>query len=152
MFPSERTVTVSTGHGKNAARHIDAWLNQTIYKKTANNPIVPLEQLHVWYRTIAPPKPQNHLQPEIAAAGFDEIVAGYTPDEARYEAQRCLSCGNCFECDGCFGACPENAIIKLGAGNRYKYDYELCTGCGVCYEQCPSYAIDMILEPEATVR
>jgi formate dehydrogenase (NADP+) beta subunit len=148
MVPSERTVTIATGHGKKAARHIDAWLGAKTYRKSPNNPVIPIEQLHVWYQTLAPPKPQNHLQPEIAAAGFDEIVAGYSAQEARYEAQRCLSCGNCFECDGCFGACPEDAVIKLGAGKRYKYDYDLCTGCGVCYEQCPSHAIDLIPEPE----
>lgn len=149
MVPSERTVTIATGHGKKAARNIDAWLNQTIYQKAANNPPIPVEKLHVWYRTLAPPKNQPHLQPEIAAAGFDEIVAGYSADEAQYEAQRCLSCGNCFECDGCFGACPEHAIEKLGKGKRYKFDYALCTGCGVCYEQCPCHAIELIPEAEA---
>jgi NADPH-dependent glutamate synthase beta subunit-like oxidoreductase len=148
MVPSERTVTIATGHGKKAARHIDAWLGEKIYQKAASSPLVGIEKLHVWYQTIAPPKPQNHLQPEIAAAGFDEIVAGYSADEAQYEAHRCLSCGNCFECDGCFGACPEEAVIKLGKGRRYKYDYDLCTGCGVCYEQCPCHAIELIPEPE----
>ena len=151
MVPSERTVTVATGHGKKAARNIDAWLNLAQYEKPVSNPLVTAEKLHVWYQTFAPPKPQPHLPPEVAAVGFDEIVAGYTEDEARYEAQRCLSCGNCFECDGCYGACPERAVIKLGHGNRYKYDYELCTGCGVCYEQCPSHAIDLVAEPATTV-
>lgn len=146
MVPSERTVTIATGHGKKAARNIDAWLRAETYQKPANNALVTFEKLHVWYRTDAPPKPQNHLQPEIAAVGFDEIVAGYTADEAQYEAQRCLSCGNCFECDGCFGACPEDAIIKLGKGNRYQYDYDICTGCGTCYEQCPCHAIEMVAE------
>lgn len=149
MVPSTRTVTIATGHGKKAARNIDAWLMQTVYQKAANNPLIPVEKLHVWYRTDAPPKTQPHLQPEIAAAGFDEIVAGYSADEAQYEAQRCLSCGNCFECDGCFGACPEHAIEKLGKGKRYKFDYALCTGCGVCYEQCPCHAIELIPEAEA---
>ncbi len=149
MVPSERSVTIATGHGKKAARNIDAWLNnQKTYEKAPNNPLVQIEQLHVWYRTSAPPKPQSHLEPEVAAAGFDEIVAGYTPEEVQYEAQRCLSCGNCFECDGCYGACPEDAIIKLGTGKRYKFNYSLCTGCGTCYEQCPCHAIDMIPEPE----
>ena len=60
---------------------------------------------------------------------------------------RNLSCGNCFECDGCYGACPEDAILKLGPGMRYRFDYDACTGCGVCFEQCPCYAIDMIPEP-----
>lgn len=143
MVPSERTVTIATGHGKKAARSIDAWLGGGRYEKTPNNPLVQIEKLHVWYRTFAPPKPQTHLAPDEAAASFDEIVAGYTPKEAQYESQRCLSCGNCFECDGCFGACPEDAIIKLGKGKRYEYNYELCTGCGVCAEQCPCHAIGM---------
>ncbi len=37
-------------------------------------------------------------------------------------------------------------MIKLGKGNRYKYDYAKCTGCGTCYEQCPVHAIEMIPE------
>ena len=37
-----------------------------------------------------------------------------------FEARRCLSCGNCIECDGCLGACPEDAVIKLGPGLRYQ--------------------------------
>ena len=146
MVPSERTVTIATGHGKKAARNIDAWLRGTSLEKAPNNPLVQIDRLHVWYRTMAPPKPQPHLEPDQAAASFDEIVAGYSPDEAKYEAQRCLSCGNCFECDGCFGACPENAIIKLGKGKRYKFNYNLCTGCGTCFEQCPCHAIDMVVE------
>ena len=73
-----------------------------------------------------------------AIKSFDEIIAGLDEPAAKFEAQRCLSCGNCFECDGCFGACPEDAIIKLGKGNRYKYNYDACTGCAVCFEQCPA--------------
>jgi NADPH-dependent glutamate synthase beta subunit-like oxidoreductase len=149
MVPSERTVTIATGHGKKAARNIDAWLNRGVYEKPPNNPLIPVEKLHVWYRTDAPPKPQSHLEPEVAAETFEEIVAGYSAEEAQYEAQRCLSCGNCFECDGCFGACPEGAIIKLGKGKRYKFNYNLCTGCRVCFEQCPCHAIDMIAETQA---
>jgi Pyruvate/2-oxoacid:ferredoxin oxidoreductase delta subunit len=101
----------------------------------------------MWYKTDAPQKEQDRLLPEIAVKSFDEVIAGLPESEARYEAQRCLSCGNCFECDGCFGACPEDAIIKLGPGNRYKFDYDACTGCGVCFEQCPCHAIEMIPEP-----
>ena len=78
---------------------------------------------------------------------FEEVLGGLDESTARYEARRCLSCGNCFECDGCYGACPEDAIIKLGPGNRYKFDYDRCTGCATCYEQCPVNAIGMIKEP-----
>ena len=109
------------------------------------------DKLHVWFRTEAEAKQQPHIDPDIAVSGFEEIVAGLNVDEATFEAQRCLSCGNCFECDGCFGACPENAIVKLGPGKRYKFKYNLCTGCGVCYEQCPCHAIDMVAEPEVAI-
>lgn len=149
MVPSERTVTIATGHGKKAARNIDAWLNKTRYIKKPNNEVVKFNQLHIWYKTDAPPKPQSHIIAEKAIENFDEIVAGYTDKEAQFEAQRCLSCGNCFECDGCYGACPEDAIIKLGKGNKYEYDYNKCTGCEVCAEQCPIHAIDLVLELDA---
>lgn len=148
MVPSERSVTIATGHGKKAARNIHAWLEGSVFQKKSNNAVVHIEQLQVWFRTQAPPKQQAHLEPQKATAGFDEIVGGLSEVEAHYEAQRCLSCGNCFECDGCYGACPEGAIIKLGKGNRYQFDYALCTGCGVCAEQCPCHAIEMIHEFE----
>jgi NADPH-dependent glutamate synthase beta subunit-like oxidoreductase len=147
MVPSQRTVSIATGHGKKAARNIDAWLRSSEYQKQVSNPLVTIDQLHVWYRTKADPTSQPHIEPEAAVASFDEIVAGLSDEDARYEAQRCLSCGNCFECDGCFAACPQHAITKLGRGLRYEFNYKLCTGCGVCYEQCPSHAIDIVAEP-----
>lgn len=146
MVPSERTVTIATGHGKKAARNIDAWLRNTTYEKPANNPLVTIEKLQIWFKTNAEAKAQQHLEIEKAVETFDEIVAGYTTEEAVYEAQRCLSCGNCFECDSCYGACPEGAISKNGKGDGYTINYDLCTGCGVCAEQCPCHALDMVLE------
>ena len=60
---------------------------------------------------------------------------------------RCPSCGNCFECDNCYGVCPDNAVIKLGPGNRFKFNYDFCKGCGICAQECPCGAIAMM--PEA---
>lgn len=147
MVPSERTVTVAVGHGKKAARYIDGYLRQKSYVPAPKHPVVGHERLHVWYQTFAPQREQTHLPAELATKGFAEVVAGLTETEAQYEAQRCLSCGNCFECDGCYGACPEDAVIKLGPGKRYKFNYDACTGCAVCFEQCPVHAIEMIPEP-----
>lgn len=146
MVPSERTVTIATGHGKKAARNIDAWLRHAEFQKLANNPLVKIDQLQIWFKTNAQAKEQQHLDLEKAVETFDEIVGGYTKEEAIYEAQRCLSCGNCFECDSCFGACPENAISKNGTGKGYTINYDLCTGCGVCVEQCPCHAMDLVTE------
>lgn len=144
MVPCERTATVAIGHGKKAARHIDAWLRQQEYKKPSKSPIVEFEKLHIWYQTDAPRSSQPHLATESRTASFDEVVSGLNEEQALFEARRCFSCGNCFECDGCYGACPDHAIEKLGPGRRYRYNYDLCTGCGVCFEQCPCHAIEMV--------
>ena len=90
--------------------------------------------------------------PEERISDFGEVVGGLSAREAVYEAGRCLSCGNCFECDGCLGACPEDAVIKLGVGHRYRFDYDRCTGCGVCFEQCPVHAIEMIAGAASEMR
>jgi Pyruvate/2-oxoacid:ferredoxin oxidoreductase delta subunit len=83
--------------------------------------------------------------------GFDEVIAGISERAARYEARRCLSCGTCYECDNCFAACPQGAVIKLGPGLRYRFDYDQCTGCATCFEQCPCHAIEMMPEPEGAL-
>ncbi len=147
MVPSDRTVTIGVGHGKKAARNIDAWLRGEAYVSPPKHDLATFDKLHVWYYTDAAQRPQGHLDIKGRQSSFEEVVAGLTAKEALYEAKRCLSCGNCYECDGCFGACPEDAIIKLGPGKRYRYNYDLCTGCAVCFEQCPCHAIEMIPEP-----
>ncbi|MCP5419300.1 MAG: NAD(P)-binding protein [Gammaproteobacteria bacterium] len=149
MVPSERTVTIGVGHGKKAARHIDAYLQGTQYEKPPKHDLVTFDKLHVWYFTDAAQRPQNHLDIGQRKMGFKEVVGGLSQKEASFEAKRCLSCGNCYECDGCYGSCPEDAVIKLGPGNRYRFDYELCTGCAVCFEQCPCHAIELVPEPES---
>jgi NADPH-dependent glutamate synthase beta subunit-like oxidoreductase len=160
MVPAERTVTVGVGHGKKAARHIDAWLRaaegndagpgsasqEPQAAPAAKHDLASFGMLNLWYFGDAARRQQPQSVPEQRVTGFGEVVGGLTEAEARYEAARCLSCGNCFECDGCLGACPEDAVIKLGPGNRYRFDYDRCTGCGTCYEQCPVHAIEMIPE------
>jgi len=148
MLPGEnRSSTIAIGHGKKAAKYINGYLMQEPYQKPEKHPTASYRKLHMWYKTDAPQKEQDKLAPAVAVKSFEEVITGLSEPEARFEAQRCLSCGNCFECDGCFGACPEDAIIKLGKGNRYKFNYNACTGCAVCYEQCPCHAIEMIPEP-----
>ncbi len=147
MVPSDRTVTIGVGHGKKAARNIDAWLKGRHYVKGSSAGIADFDKLHVWYYTDASQRPQGHIDLIRRRASFDEVVGGLSEKDALYEAKRCLSCGNCFECDGCFGACPEHAVIKLGPGKRYRYDYDKCTGCAICFDQCPCHAIEMIPEP-----
>lgn len=147
MVPSDRSVTIAVGHGKHAARHIDAFLKGGKYTRAPRHAIVGHDKLQLWYRTAAAQVEQERLPVNDRQTGFDEIMQNLSEADALFEARRCLSCGNCFECDGCFGACPEDAIIKLGPGKRYKFDFDRCTGCATCFEQCPCHAIEMIDEP-----
>jgi NADPH-dependent glutamate synthase beta subunit-like oxidoreductase len=152
MVPGDRTVTISVGHGKHAAQHMDAWLRGERYQPSMKHPLVTFKMLHLPVYSDAEPSPQETLDAAERVGGFAEVVAGLTEKQARYEAQRCLSCGNCFECDNCYAACPEDAIIKLGPGRRYEFNYANCTGCAVCYEQCPCHAIEMVAEQQGSER
>ena len=146
MVPTERSVTVAVGHGKQAARHIDAWLRGSAFMQPTPSALASFDKLNLWYFTdIAHrPEPRSAMAPRLAS--FGEVVTGLSAGEAVYEAKRCLSCGTCFECDGCLAACPEDAVIKLGVGHRYRFDYDRCTGCAACFEQCPCGAISMLPE------
>jgi NADPH-dependent glutamate synthase beta subunit-like oxidoreductase len=147
MVPSERTVTVGVSHGKKAARHIDAWLSSRSFPAGSKHRTATFDLLNPWFFGDAARRQQPELASDERVGGFGEVVGGLTEVEATFEAGRCLSCGNCCECDGCLGACPEDSVLKLGVGHRYRFDYNRCTGCGACYEQCPVHAIDMIPEP-----
>ena len=146
MVPAERTVTVATGHGKKAARNINAYLKGVPYHKPSTPPLATFEHLNTWYYTDADQSKQPMLSQARRRASFDETVGGLGEDTALLEARRCLSCGNCFECDNCYGVCPDNAVIKLGAGRRYVFNLDYCKGCGICVEECPCGAIEMIQE------
>jgi len=148
MVPSDRTVTVGVGHGKHAARHIDAWLHGTTYEVAPKAELANYEKLNPWYYTDADKTVRPMLDIIRRQSTFDEVQGGLDEGNALFEARRCLSCGNCFECDNCYGVCPDNAVIKLGPGKKFEFNYEYCKGCGVCVEECPCGAIKM--EPEST--
>ena len=164
MVPAERTVTVAIGHGKRAARSIDAYLR----KDQAGNEGVPpaaqsmsaaygttatpaprladFSRLNTWYYSDAPAAVRPQLDAARRISTFDEVTGGLDESTAVFEARRCMSCGNCFECDNCYGVCPDNAVINLGPGRRYEIDLDYCKGCGICAAECPCGAIDMIPE------
>jgi NADPH-dependent glutamate synthase beta subunit-like oxidoreductase len=146
MVPSERTVTVAVGHGKKAARHIDAWLRGDAYLPAPKHELAGFERLNPWYYSEAHHQVRPVLDIIRRQSSFDEVVQGLDEGNALFEARRCLSCGNCFECDNCYGVCPDNAVIKLGPGKRFRFNYDYCKGCGVCVAECPCGAIRMMAE------
>ncbi len=141
MVPGERTVTVGIGHGKLAARNIDAWLRGEAWSHPPRHELASFDKLNTWYYSDAPKAQRPVLDMVRRQSTFEEVVGGFDRATAQFEARRCLSCGNCFECDNCYGVCPDNAVIKLGAGNRYAFNYDYCKGCGLCVTECPCGAI-----------
>jgi 2-oxoacid:acceptor oxidoreductase delta subunit (pyruvate/2-ketoisovalerate family) len=141
-----RTLTEAIGHGKRAARSIDAWLCGDSAAVRARPPLAGFEWLNTWYYDDAPQAQRHRLDAARRASTFDEVVAGLDTSTALYEARRCLSCGNCFQCDNCFGVCPDNAVRKVEEGHGYAFDYDFCKGCGLCVQECPCGAIEMVPE------
>jgi NADPH-dependent glutamate synthase beta subunit-like oxidoreductase len=146
MVPGERTVTVSIGHGKLAARHIDAWLRGGRWEHPERHEIASFDKLNAWYYADAPRSKAPLLDAIRRRSTFEEVVGGFDESTALFEARRCLSCGNCFECDNCYGVCPDNAVIKRGPGLGYEFNYDYCKGCGVCVSECPCGAIRSVPE------
>ena len=146
MVPAERNVTVGIGHGKAAAKHIDAWLRGEQYVPPPKHEVAAFANLNTWYYTDAPKTVRPMLDIIRRQSTFDEVQGGLDEGTALFEARRCLSCGNCFECDNCYGVCPDNAVIKLGPGKRFEFNYDYCKGCGMCVAECPCGAIKMEAE------
>ena len=144
--PSERTATIAIGHGKRAARGIDAFLTGHEVLGAPRHELAAFDLLNTWYYSDADRTRRPELEIARRQNNFEEIVGGLNEENALFEARRCLSCGNCFECDNCFGVCPDNAVIKLGGTNRYEINYDFCKGCGICVSECPCGAIEMVPE------
>ena len=92
-----------------------------------------------------------HLDADSAVGNFEERIVALTEAQAQAEATRCMSCGQCFECDNCIVYCPQVAVKKVPKAQatigRYVYtDYDRCIGCHICADVCPTAYIKMGLE------
>jgi Pyruvate/2-oxoacid:ferredoxin oxidoreductase delta subunit len=149
MVAQERNVAVAIGHGRRAARSIDAYLRGLPAPLEEASEPVAFADLNPWYFTDAPRAIAPKLSRIRRQSTFEEVVLGLAEDSALYEARRCMSCGNCFSCDNCYGVCPDDAVLKPGPdGSPYAIDLDYCKGCGMCATECPCGAIAMV--PEET--
>ena len=79
---------------------------------------------------------------------FTERMKGLPEEKAVAEANRCMSCGMCFECDNCVIFCPQDAVFRVKkdqhtTGRYVDTDYTRCIGCHICADVCPTGYIDM---------
>ncbi|HEX6568064.1 MAG TPA: FAD-dependent oxidoreductase [Acidimicrobiales bacterium] len=95
--------------------------------------------------------------------GMPEVELGYSEEEARREAARCLQCFDnvmltpelCILCGGCVDVCPEHCIrivdtsrleggeAASGPASALILQEDRCIRCGLCVARCPSDALWM---------
>lgn len=138
VVPCKRTVTHAIGHGKKAAKCIDAYLCGREVVPNIKPEVANFKKLNTaYFKKVA------RLEvPKIESLSFSESDISLTERELVAESERCFSCGNCFHCDNCYGMCPDSAI-KKNADGTLEIDLEYCKGCGICASECPCGAIKM---------
>ena len=60
--------------------------------------------------TLGQRVPMTTVDGLVRRDDWNEVSRGYTAEEAVAEAERCLACAICSECDSCVRACPSGAI------------------------------------------
>jgi len=88
------------------------------------------------------------ISSENVLNNFEERFTGLTEEKTVEEANRCMTCGLCIECDQCVIYCPENAIFRVkkhahAMGRYVDTDYGKCVGCHICADVCPCGYIEM---------
>ena len=88
------------------------------------------------------------LTADEALNNFEERLIPLLEAQAQAEAKRCMSCGQCFECDNCVVYCPQTAVFKVKksqstTGRYVDTDYTKCVGCHICADVCPTGYIKM---------
>lgn len=144
VIPYERSVTTAIGHGKKAARNIDAYLRGETYNPAPKHELANYEKIRTDFYAKTDRKERSQVGFPARKTTFDEVVQPMPEAEVLHETGRCFSCGNCFECDTCYNVCPVKAISKLGEGKGYSIDYEKCIRCGLCAKKCPCGAMKMV--------
>ena len=122
------------------------------YEDRSKNEVISSEKLFLGHFSYTP---RNLREEDVPSADevlnhFAERTVGFTDEQAVAEAERCMSCGMCFECDNCVIYCPQDAVFRVKkddatTGRYVDTDYAKCIGCHICSDVCPTGYIDMAL-------
>ena len=90
-------------------------------------------------------QPQLKWVPAEERLNFELFEKGFTLEEARGEAMRCLYCGPCKSCKGCVALELQPEIPEI------EVNKDLCSGCGICVAVCPYDAAKLEKSEEGLV-
>ena len=120
------------------------------FEDRSHQEIIPHELLFLGHFPYTPrhKRKETGVGADEVLGHFEERFRGLDEDDVRAEAERCMSCGMCFECDNCVIYCPQDAVLRTpkdkSTMGRYVYtDYDRCIGCHICAEVCPTGYINM---------
>jgi len=122
------------------------------YEDRSAYEIIPSTKLFLGHFPFTPRLKREEEVPdsEEVLGHFQERMKGLSQEQAVEEAERCRSCGMCFECDNCVIYCPQDAIFRVKKseatmGRYVDTDYAKCVGCHICADVCPTGYIDMAM-------
>lgn len=108
-------IVQAIGQGHRAAFYIDHYLRgNDLDKLDFNDRLAVVDKAEVLDREQGVTRRERSVLKELPPAerirGIVEVEQGFSEEEARTEAARCLDCGVCSECHACVRACPAGAI------------------------------------------
>ncbi len=105
-----RSVIEAIAAGKQAAISMDRFLRGVDLREGREREWRAVEGVRTEGWDRIPRERMPRLEPEKRKAGYREVQRGFTEEQARKEASRCLACGVCSECGQCVDACLAGAI------------------------------------------
>jgi Pyruvate/2-oxoacid:ferredoxin oxidoreductase delta subunit len=120
------------------------------YDNRSDRYVIPHDELFLGHFAYTPRNRRKivSLTAEEALNNFEERLLPLLEAQTQAEAKRCMSCGQCFECDNCVVYCPQTAVFKVPkskstTGRYVDTDYTKCIGCHICKDVCPTGYIQM---------
>ncbi len=122
------------------------------FEDRSEQEIIPADKLFLGHFEYTPriKRQEVEITAENVIDSYEERFIGLNDDQATEEADRCMSCGMCFECDNCVIYCPQDAVHRTPKDKstlgRYVFtDYTRCIGCHICADVCPTGYIQMAM-------
>lgn len=140
LASGDGTVAAAIGSGRRAAlsiHHVFSGEELDGFGPPAEE-VIPAGAMKLHLFESAPAHHGMSRPAEERRLDYGEVHSGL---EDVSEAERCLSCGVCNECDRCVTYCPEGVLRRVG--HEFVFDYEYCKGCGVCAAECPRNVVFM---------